>query len=229
VPVKVDPTLLNEWGRLPPAVSESELIQRYAIFTPDVDYILSFIESGAPRGRRGKNQPKMKKIREESGINICVLCNANLIDIAGECRYDWDLRTVEHVISLDWGGGTNPENSVIICKSCNEAFDHMITGVLPGRITLNKHGGKKKIKNDARRKRIRTPEQIASLPANWKSIIHLQYIFQRLAVLSTELVKRDFSEHWERFVVCKLSCIAGANKSMLKLDPSYIPREFSGF
>jgi 5-methylcytosine-specific restriction endonuclease McrA len=230
VPVKVSPALVSGWNGLLPVVSDGELLERYAVFNSDVDFILSFIESGAPRNkRRGKHYTYAREIRTESNQNNCNICLALLIDVSGECRYDWDLRTIEHIISLDWGGNTTPENSVILCKSCNEAFDHMISGLLPGRITLNKHGKNQKLKNDMKRKRIRTPQQVANFPENWKLTIHLQYIFQRVVVLSTDIAKRDFSEHWDRFVEHKLNCIAGSNKSMLKLKPDYIPRKFDGF
>lgn len=230
MPTEVTPNLIEEWRGMSPVESISELHERYSIFDTDVDNILDFVESGAPRKkRRGKHYTYAREIRKNSGQSTCKICNTNLIDVAGECRYDWDLRTIEHIISLDWGGDTTPENSVILCKSCNEAFDRMITGLLPGRISLNKHGGKKKIKNDQKRKRIRTPEQIANLPATWKSTIHLQYLFQRVTVCSTEIAKRDFPEHWKRFVNCKLTCIDDSNKVMHKLDSDYKPREFAGF
>jgi hypothetical protein len=230
MPTKVTPDLIEEWSELGPVNSNTELVERYSVFDNDINKILDFIESGAPREkRRGKHYTYAKEIRENSGQNVCNICNSALIDIAGESRYDWDLRTIEHIISLDWGGSTTPENSVIICKSCNEAFDWMISGLLPGRITLNKHGGKQKIKNDQKRRRIRTPQQIANLPDNWKSTVSLQYMFQRVVVCSTEIAKRDFPQHWEKFVQCKYACIEASNKSMLKINPSYIPRVFDGF
>ena len=230
MPTKVPPDLIEEWSELGPVNSNTELAERYSVFDNDIDKILAFIESGAPREkRRGKHYTYSREIKKNSGQSVCNICNSALIDIAGESRYDWDLRTIEHIISLDWGGSTTPENSVIICKSCNEAFDRMIVGLLPQRITLNKHGGKKKIKNDQKRRRIRTPKQIKNLPADWKTTVSLQYVFQRVVVCSIDLAKRDFPQHWDNFVQCKYACIEASNKSMLKIHSSYVPRVFDGF
>ena len=88
MPTKVTPDLIEEWSELEPVNSNTELVERYSVFDNDINKILDFIESGAPREkRRGKHYTYAKEIRENSGQNVCNICNSALIDIAGESRY----------------------------------------------------------------------------------------------------------------------------------------------
>ena len=193
-------------------------------------YIVEFIESGRPRNKR--NHKKLSKIHHRLEGENCPICRVNLRSTDKKSRFDWDLRSVEHVISLDFGGITDETNSRLICRSCNVAFSDMVRGLLPLRITVHGDGriGGKKKKGDSKRKRIRTPEQIASMPNDWKERIYKQHLFQRIVVHSVPLVKRDLPDIWNDFWKNKLEQIEVSNRMMMKNNPNYIPTEpdFSG-
>ena len=216
---------LLEWGLSDVAKSIADLKNTYHVFNNEVDYILEFIESGQPRSKR--RHKKLSKIHHRLEGRNCPICQVDLRTTQKEIRYDWDLRSVEHIISLDFGGVTDEANSILICRSCNIAFSDMIRGLLPLRVIIHGDGriGGKKKKGDSKRKRIRTPEQISSLPNNWKERIYKQHLFQRIVVHSIPLVKRDLPDMWIDFWNNKLKQIDVCNQLMMKSDPKYIPTE----
>lgn len=221
---------LLEWGLSDVARSIADLKNTYHVFNSEIDYITEFIESGQPRNKR--RHKKLNKIHHRLEGGNCPICQVGYRGTQKEIRYDWDLRSVEHIISLDFGGVTDEANSILICRSCNVAFSDMIRGLLPLRVTIHGDGriGGKKKKGDSKRKRIRTPEQISSLPNNWKERIYKQHLFQRVVVHSVPLVKRDLPDMWIDFWKNKLRQIDVCNKLMMKSNPNYIPTEpdFSG-
>ena len=221
---------LLEWELSDDAKSIGDLKNTYHVFENEIDYILEFIESGRPRNKR--HHSKLTKIHHRLEGENCPICLVDFRVAQKESRFDWDLRSVEHIISLDFGGVTNEANSILICRSCNFAFSDMIRGWLPLRVTIHGDGriGGKKKKGDSKRKRIRTPKQISSMPNDWKERIYKQHLFQRIVVHSVPLVKRDLPNLWNDFWKNKLIQIEGSNRMMMKNNPDYIPTEpdFSG-
>jgi hypothetical protein len=230
LPYLPTPDDLLAWELNDVAKSIDDLLNTYHVFNDDIDYIIEFIESGQPRNKR--EHSRLSKIHHRlQGVN-CPICLVNLRLTEKESRFDWDLRSVEHIISLDFGGITDDANSILICRSCNVAFSDMTRELLPLRITVHGDGriGGKKKKGDRKRKRIRTPEQIASMPNDWKDRIYKQYLFQRIVVHSLSLVKRDLPNMWNDFWKNKLNQIEESNRMMKKINPDYISTEpdFSG-
>lgn len=216
---------LLEWGLSAAAEGIGDLKTTYHVFQGEIDYILEFIESGKPRSKR--LHKKLSNINKKLQGENCPICQVDFRSSEGEMRFDWDLRSVEHLISLDFGGVTDEANSILICRSCNTAFSEMATSILPTRVTVHGDGriGGKKKKGDRKRKRIRTPKQISSMPDDWKERVYKQHLFQRIVVHSIPLAKRDLPDEWDDFWKNKLLQIEASNRIMKKKDPEYIPTD----
>jgi len=203
----------------------AEKKSRYSPFANELDYIIKFIKSGEPRAKR--DHKKSGKLKKEKLHKSCPICEVNFRVGNNVALSLWDAPSLEHVISLDWGGKTTAENTIVICSSCNQTFSEMEKGMLPIRKTIHGDGrvGGKKKKGDSKRKRIRTPEMIANLPNGWEIEIIEQYIFQRLMVHSKQCARRDFPDRWSRFWKNKFIVINVNNNVLRKKKPSDIPTE----
>ena len=214
---------------------------RYTSIFPELEFIVDFIRSGEPRSKREHSrQREMKKWRRELRIDSesCPICEVRFREFDNYiARHDsalcyWDADSLEHIISLDWGGKTHRDNFAIICSSCNYAFSKMETTLLPPRIIIHGDGrvGGMKKKGDKERKRIRTDKMIASLPLGWEEEIQRQHLFQRVILYSRHRAKSDFPTNWPSFWEFKTRSISEHNGNLTKRRPQENPTkaDFAG-